>query len=402
MSTFGLSDSGYRAPRMADILAQMQADLEARLGVSIDWNPETGDLVLQNIFAVVAARVGAISEASQAVYDARNRDAATGIQLDDLGTIIGVERRAATFSTATVTCSGIPGTMIPAGKLVGGGGVAGDAQWALTSAPTIGGGGTVDVTVQCTMSGAVAATSGQIDAILQPVAGWTSVTNANAAATGQPYQSDADYRFAQENEVEQQGTSSLAAIRANILAVDADTGLPPTGVTQAIVIDNPTSATVVTGGVTLLAYSVAIIVYPGSLTDDQITQLALVIYSNVPAATYMNGAQSKTVTGADGFPKTVRWAYASTTGVTIVVHVTELLAGYTVASVTDAVTAAITAYFATLQVGDQARYSKVYAAAAAVEGVEGITLTMNGGTLDIPNSATYNTLPTIASISVTT
>lgn len=105
----GLSATGYLAPRGDELLELIRDAYEAETGLVIDWDR---DKVLGTFSAVVATRLGQLAEAQQALYDAFTLGNATGLQLDQLAAIAGVERLAAVYSTVTVACFGDFGTII--------------------------------------------------------------------------------------------------------------------------------------------------------------------------------------------------------------------------------------------------------------------------------------------------
>jgi len=116
--TFGLSDEGFEVPRTADFLKQIENDYSTNTGLEIDYERDT---FLGQMRAIVAARLGEVADAAQAVYDTIDPANATGAQLDNLGILVGVPRKLATFSQAIVALSGVVGTTILAGRIVQGG-----------------------------------------------------------------------------------------------------------------------------------------------------------------------------------------------------------------------------------------------------------------------------------------
>ena len=163
----GLTSAGYTPIRSAEYLTLLRAAIATELvaaGITaeIDW---AADTILGTITSVTAASLGRLGEVAQAVYDARSPNNATGAQLDDLCTIVGVSRLDATYSTAAVTLTGTSGTIIPAGSVVSGGGTDGLARWTLAASVTLASGtGTGAVTAEDV--GAIAAAIGEIDAII--------------------------------------------------------------------------------------------------------------------------------------------------------------------------------------------------------------------------------------------
>lgn len=85
-------------------------------------------------------------------------------------------------STATLTLSGTPGTIVPAGSLIKHN--LSGAEFQTVAPATIGGGGSVDVGAESILYDAISANIGTLTVIQTPVAGWASVTNAAAAVLG--------------------------------------------------------------------------------------------------------------------------------------------------------------------------------------------------------------------------
>ena len=377
MPDYGLSDAGYTAPRAADVRALMQSQLATRLAAAglssdIDWD---ADVLLSMIVDVMAERIGSISDATQALYDAWNVNSATAAFLDNLCLIVGTTRIPATYSTCTVTLTGTSGTIIPAGKLIQGGGPAGTSRWATTSDVTLSG-GTGSVVVQAQDAGAIDADAASLTTIVTPVSGWTAVTNAAPATPGEPRETDAALRLRRQQSLQVAGSRSLAALRANLLALD--------GIQSVVVVENTEPTTETVSGISLTAHSVGIVVYPSTLTTAQKTAMVEAIYGIVPAGIATNGAQSATVTGGDGFAKTIQWAWATTTTVNVVTTVI-LEAGYELEDVEADIQAAVEDLFLALAIGQPAYNSDVVIAARTTAeltprpGVKQATATLNGG-----------------------
>lgn len=179
-------------------------------------------------------------------------------------------------------------------------------------------------------------------------------------------------------------------MRSGLIALDY--------IEAAIVVENTLDTAATVSGVSLEPRSVAVILWPSSLTTAQREAVAAVIYRRLPVGIETNGAQSATVTGADGRSKVVRWAYAS--GLTVNVVATLVLAtGYAIGDVDDLVTAAVTAYLLTATVGgyiddqDVEEYVR-----AEVAGIRRITVTLNGAATVEPNA---NQIAVIGTVTVT-
>jgi len=380
MSTWGLTDDGYTAPRSADFLTVIRDSYEAALialGLpsDVDWQR---DVFLGNVTANMAARLGELGEASQALYDGFDVANATGLQLDNLALLVGVRRIEATYSQAIVTIGGVAGTVVLTGDVVEGGGPDDDQRWTVTEDTAIGGGGTVDVVVQATDKGAIVAVAGQIDTLVTVRAGLNSVTNAADATTGQARETDAELRKRRQESLAIGGGRNRESLRAQLTQLEA--------VTAAVVLDNDDLVQAVIDGLVLEPKSVSVILYPSTLTTAQKQEIALIIYDQVADGIYVNGSDVvATITGADGAEKVVRWDYATPTVVNVETTV-ELDTGYTLGDVEAAIQAHVADYFASLGVGDDVRTLPILALVDTVDGVLGATVELNGGTADVPIS----------------
>lgn len=123
---------------------------------------------------------------------------AWGTYLDDLAAVWDVQRRAATYATGVLTFTGPAGTMIDAGVTVAVVPSTPDdpaPEFSVTIGAAIGGGGTVDLPVQCTEAGAfgdVAANS--ITYITTPGLGAVSANNGAPTSSGSDPETDDSLR----------------------------------------------------------------------------------------------------------------------------------------------------------------------------------------------------------------
>lgn len=387
--TYGLTDTGFTAPRAADFLLVIRDEFVSRLStalgrsVSVDWS---ADVFLGTTTAIMADMLGGEGEALQSLYDALDPANAAGQFLDNLCTMVGVARNKATYSTVTITCTGTDGTVITEGALMEGGGPNGTTRWRATSDASIAG-GTVDVLFQAEEAGGIFAEPDTITTIVTQIAGWSTGTNAAAATPGADREKDATLRRRRQQSLQGGGSTSVAAIRANVLKNDF--------VQACTVIENTDIAAVTVGGVSIPPIGVAVIVYPSGLTDDQKLALAASIYAKVAAGTSTGGTESSIATGADGTEQTVRWSYSGTTAITVDVTVV-LDTGYGLDDVEDAITELVSDYFLSLAVGDIVRHLAILTLIGGVEGVVGADLLLNGAATDvIPDPTDVATLDTL-------
>ncbi len=387
-----VTDAGYQAPRFADFLSTFRSAFESKLTAlglasSVSWDDRNALSVVSVCVAEVAAVLG---EEVQALADARIRNNAAGVLLDDLGAAIGVTRNAATPGSVVLTLTGTNGPLIPAGSEVrGADSPNGDTLWTTDEAVTISG-GTGSTRATCASTGRITAAVGVVDAIVSPIAGWSAVTNAAAATPGTDDETDAAYRTRQATSLATSGGWSTSAIRSALLALDY--------VTAAVVLENDTAVTATVSGVPLPPHSVRVIVYPDTLSAAQIDEVAAALYDAVAPGVYVSGSDEiVTVQGADSTSKVVRWDYA--TALTVDVEVTvDLADGYDVADVTDDVETAVDTYFDTLTVGSPVRRLALAKLLADVAGVVGAVIELNGTGADVVPA--LDEVPTLGTTSV--
>lgn len=362
-----VTSTGFTRPRFEDFRDLQRADFEADTGLTIDW--ET-DGVLAPLIDINARRADLVSEALEALAVSRTVDGAEGIQFDDVLTVVGLSRKGATRSTVTLTLTGTTGTAVPSGTTLEGGGSDDKARWETTSDVTLSA-GTGSVVARCTVDGAIAAAIGEVDYIVTPVEGLTSVTNAAAATVGRAIETDAAARKRRAERFST-GSGSTHAIRTAILAIET--------VTHASVIENTRNTSVTVEGKSLFPHSILAIIHPSTLTDATKTLIAQAIYDNAPAGCYINGSDvTVSITQADGYTTSVSFDHPDTIQINVVSTV-GLESGYALADVSQAVSDAVSGVFTNLTVGEDVLLLDLYQAIGGVAGVRSVTITLENVT----------------------
>ncbi len=268
----GLTDAGLDLDSYDDLVTAMSADWVARTGVSADAVAEdAGDGIL---IRIVAERIAATNDLTQAVFSALDRDAATGAQLVSLATLTGTIQESARKSTASLLLVGTALTVIPVGSRSGSATsttlwdttaaatLAAATAWAVLTAyvlrdvrtnagkvyrcitagtsaaaggPTTTAASITDGTVAwayvgdgaaiatapaaATITGPLSGVAYSISQIKTPVSGWSGVVNLLDAVLGADLESDSALRARSADELEAQGVSVADAIRAELLDV---------------------------------------------------------------------------------------------------------------------------------------------------------------------------------------
>lgn len=119
MADYGVTNTGFVAPRLAEILTANRAkavELFQDLVLPGDVVDTSDSSILGRLIGLVAPGESDLWETAQQVYDAFNPTAATGFALDNLVFLSGLTRNDPTYSSAQAVFTGDVGTLIPAGQ----------------------------------------------------------------------------------------------------------------------------------------------------------------------------------------------------------------------------------------------------------------------------------------------
>lgn len=261
---------------------------------------------------------------------------------------LGIQRLPATNSTVTVTLTGTAGTIITNGTVYDTSG----NVWTLPSSVTIGSGGTVDVTATAQNPGPLTAAAGTVTGIGTPTAGWTSVTNAAAAAPGTNAETDAAFRARAVISTLLPSQTTFNATLAAVAAV--------AGVTRSTGYNNPNDYADSYGNP---PHSITIVVQGGTPAD-----IAQAIYDNYGLGAQTNGTTTVEVTDAQsGQLQPISFDIATETNIYVTLNIAPLAQPVTSAT-TSAVQTAIVAYLNSLNIGQVVSIAALYATAMAQAG----------------------------------
>lgn len=300
--------TGVVLPAESSILAGEFADMQLAFGggMSESLSSPQGQLA-QSFSAIIGDKNNAIAE----VVNNMDPNFASGRFQDAIGQIYFIQRIAASGTVVQATCTGLSGTVIPAGSLAQD--TSGNLYQSLSPA-TIGSGGTVSVEFQCLTTGPIPCAIGALSIIYRAIPGWESVSNPAAGSPGSNVESRADFEFRRANSVAANATGSPPSVLASVLAVP--------NVIDAYVIDNSTNATVNTGPTNypVAANSIYVAVAGGSAAD-----VATAIWNKKSLGCSYNGSTTYTITDTSGvFPYptyTVKWVTPASVPIHIAVNI---------------------------------------------------------------------------------
>ena len=295
---------GTAPTTLAGYLARLGTAFRTALGSDLDLAPESPQGQLIEQLALILAQA---DEALVAIGNGQSADRAIGRQVDDLYSLLNVRRLLSRHSLAEVTLSGVANTVVPDGARART--AAGDL-FALMSRITIPIAGTVTATMRAVEVGPVMAAAAALMLIVDPIAGWTGVTNAAAATPGRDAETDQQYRARYGRVLGHNASGPLAAIEAAIRET--------VGVSDAIVVENATDSNVTVQTLTIGAYSVMAIVEGG--TDGDV---GASIARAKSAGAGTSGAESVVVPHAGGrHTTTIRFQRVAAIPITVAVNTT--------------------------------------------------------------------------------
>ncbi len=171
---FGITDGGYVAKTLDEILAELELSAKAKYGDSVNLQP---DEFLGGLFAIMSERFALLWEGQEDVYNSQYPETSDGVNLQNVVTITGITVKGKTRSTVTVNCKGTLGTVLAAGQVAS---VLNEAatRFRSTELATIGAG--TDEVQTITFSGVP--TSGQFTLIFDGEETASIAWNDNAAA----------------------------------------------------------------------------------------------------------------------------------------------------------------------------------------------------------------------------
>lgn len=335
--------TGLHLPSYDDILAYENEQFLSVYGQSVTTGVNSAD---EQWIAIFSLMINDAFNTAQLAVNARSPSTAIGADLDTIVLINGITRKSSTASTATVVCTGVPGTVLN-------GAIAQDTNGFLWNIPnaTILSGGTISLTAVCQTIGAIAALANTINVRSTPISGWTGITNPADAIVGIGVETDSQLRARQAISVSLSSKTLVDATLAGIAAVPGVTRYATVGV------ENPTGSTDSFGNP---AHSISMVVEGGTNID-----IATAIYNNKTPGCLTNGSTSTPVTDPiTGSVMDIGWSRPTYLPIYVTLSV-HPLSGYS-SAVTAAIQNSVNNYLNGLQIGESLTISGLYYAAMSV------------------------------------
>lgn len=244
------TDKGVIVPDTSNVLAGTQEEFRELFGQDFNTDPET--VQGRIIEMITRSRVFTLQMAA-ACSNMLNLNRANGFVLDDLGSLFYLERGVATYTYVTVGMSGVPGTVVPEGTRLQN--TNGDIFLTTEEVTLVGGNATVECRAEHT--GPILCLANTLTTILDRVSGLETVNNTSAQSSiGSNLESDASFRERIKNSQQKNALSVIGAIKAAVANVP--------GVSSVKVLENVSTSTVVSAGITIPAHGFAVVVDGGN------------------------------------------------------------------------------------------------------------------------------------------
>lgn len=305
MPTYGVTAEGFVRPSVQEILDLIETDQRAEISATLDLST---DSVVGQINGIFANQLGVVWEALEAAYHAFDPDRAEDDQLTSLAKLTGTERRGASKSElegdAAVQVTLEAGTVLEAGvhfaHVDGQPDVRFTPQADFTAPAT----GTHLVDFESELDGPIQAIAGTLTVIATPVVGWSAVNNPQDAVLGREADDDDDLRLRREAALARSGSSTVDAIRADVLAVE--------DVTSVQVFENYDEETDANG---LPGHSFEVVLWDDAGADDD--EIAQAIWNSKAGGIRPFGEESGTALDSNGDPHTVPFSRADAVNIWI-------------------------------------------------------------------------------------
>ncbi|MDR2947133.1 MAG: baseplate J/gp47 family protein [Candidatus Adiutrix sp.] len=276
--------TGLYAPDTADIRAAVADDWVLAFQdpdlPPLDTEPTTpaGQLIDAEVAEVEAKNAAMLFMASQ--FNPRVSD---GRWQDGIGYIYFIERKLAEPSVVTCQLTGLNGTVIPYGALVGS--VTGHTLICNSSA-AIGPDGTAETTFRNAEWGPVDFAPHSVNSIITVVPGWDTVDNEAAGALGRELETRAEFEARRFNSVVKNAHGSVPSLFGEIANID--------GVLDCLVLENIGPDPAIKYGVEVPGHGIVVCVYGG---DD--SAIAEAIYRKKDNGCDTGGNTDITYTASD-------------------------------------------------------------------------------------------------------
>ena len=276
-----LGPSGFTPVEESAILTAVQNDLDAAFGTPLDHGLSTPQgQIASSLTAIIADKNDLftyyVSQVDPLYAEGRMQDA--------IGRIYFMQRIAAKSTVVTCTCTGLPGTVIPANTQAKD--TTGQLYYAVsgTGLSGIPISGIVDLDFANQIPGPTECAIGAINKIYSAIPGWSSIYNSAIGILGRDVETSQEFELRRQGSIGINSSSQVSSVYAAIAALDPSP-------LDVYVNENRTSGTVGIGTVLLAPHSIYVAVLGGTQAS-----IAQAIFDKVSAGCAFNGNTTSIIT----------------------------------------------------------------------------------------------------------
>lgn len=293
----GVTAEGFVAKTVEELKAEIEAEQLETIDPSLVLAP---DQPIGQINAIVSKKLAEVWELAAVAFNAFNREAAEDFLLDNVGSLTGTPREESKKSLVTCTLDLDAAFSAAAGTLMANVTDEETIQFVNRDEVTSTTAGEYDVVFESVEYGPVNANAGTLEQITNPVTGWNSITNDEDAVPGALVEEDSPYRQRQIDELTATGSSTVDAIRADVLKVP--------GVEQCYVFENVTLITDENG---LPGKAIEVVIYDGSVPAADDTAIAQAIWDSKPSGSETYGTEQEDAVDPLGIDRPMKFSRAT-------------------------------------------------------------------------------------------
>lgn len=292
-----LTDDGLQIQTLEEIRTELHTALrDPSDGFGPDFVLDEHEAVPM-LVGILAEREARVQSLTKAVLDAGVPGSARGIHADNLASVTGTVRDAATFSSVVGTMTGVALAAIPTGRVLRHNPT--ETLWDSIAIAVLDVGGEATVTLRAREAGPIEIVASSDWSVITGDANLTAFESTADSTPGSNVESDEELEARRVDELATLGKATIDAIAAN-LQQDVD------GLTIAAVFSNESMAVDADG---LPAKSVEVLVDDGGLIDDEVIVRA--ILANVSGGTYTHGSTVVSYVDSRGQTRTGRFTRAT-------------------------------------------------------------------------------------------
>ena len=353
MASYGIQATGFVKPTLAQLIADFGAAY-----ATIKANPNLApDSKISLRIGIMAKMLIDAWEALEGVYNAPFPATADDASMPNVMDLVGLQFLFPAKSQATCQFLGDPGTVIPIGTQIANTNT-GDL-FELTVAVTLNPSGEGEEVFQAIAAGALNVDAGTLTTIINPITGWSAVTNIAAGTVGRLGETVAEARIRRAQSLQVIGASAIDAIVARVLNEVPNVTACYGFTNRTLVVDSDGRP----------AKSNEILVV-GGLAED----IGAKLWACTAGGIELYGTDSVNVTDSQGNTQVVKYTRASLVSVKVAVTIVSYNPRRLPTNYEGLIQNAVAAFGNAFAIGQDLILSKWYLPIYGIEGVDEVTI----------------------------